>query len=130
MWSHAVVNSLKNQSNLRSLVSQAVACIRMQSRIVWGHFGNIDQEECGHPGVILRTATSRSAGSFRPIADKRAHHACGYQPAQKWLKDRRGRSLSWQDIGHYQKVIKILSETDTEALVSSMLWEPGGRRQG
>lgn len=36
----------------------------------------------------------------------------GYQPAQKWLKDRRGRSLSWDDIGHYQKIVKILSETD------------------
>lgn len=36
----------------------------------------------------------------------------GYQPAQKWLKDRRGRSLSWDDIGHYQKIIKILIETD------------------
>ena len=39
-------------------------------------------------------------------------HIGGYQPAQKWLKDRRGRSLSWDDIGHYQKVIKILSDTD------------------
>ncbi|GAA0204150.1 hypothetical protein QOZ96_002066 [Brevundimonas nasdae] len=37
----------------------------------------------------------------------------GYQPAQKWLKDRRGRALSWDDIGHYQKVIKIMMETDT-----------------
>lgn len=36
----------------------------------------------------------------------------GYQPAQKWLKDRRGRALSWDDIGHYQKIIKILDETD------------------
>tara|TARA_R110001606_G_scaffold239423_1_gene387475 strand:+ start:223 stop:3453 length:3231 start_codon:yes stop_codon:yes gene_type:complete len=36
----------------------------------------------------------------------------GYQPAQKWLKDRRGRTLSWDDIGHYQKIIKILAETD------------------
>lgn len=36
----------------------------------------------------------------------------GYQPAQKWLKDRRGRGLSWDDIGHYQKIIKILTETD------------------
>lgn len=36
----------------------------------------------------------------------------GYQPAQKWLKDRRGRPLSWDDIGHYQKIIKILIETD------------------
>lgn len=36
----------------------------------------------------------------------------GYQPAQKWLKDRKGRALSWDDIRHYQKVIKILAETD------------------
>jgi predicted helicase len=36
----------------------------------------------------------------------------GYQPAQKWLKDRRGRTLSWDDIGHYQRVVKILAETD------------------
>lgn len=36
----------------------------------------------------------------------------GYQPAQKWLKDRRGRQLSWDDIRHYQKIIKILAETD------------------
>ncbi|WP_201781255.1 type ISP restriction/modification enzyme [Sphingomonas sp. Leaf357] len=39
-------------------------------------------------------------------------HIGGYQPAQKWLKDRRGRALSWNDIRHYQKIIKILAETD------------------
>lgn len=36
----------------------------------------------------------------------------GYQPAQKWLKDRKGRQLSFDDIRHYQRIIKILSETD------------------
>lgn len=36
----------------------------------------------------------------------------GYQPAQKWLKDRKGRKLSGEDIEHYQKIIKILLETD------------------
>jgi predicted helicase len=35
----------------------------------------------------------------------------GYQPAQKWLKDRRGRSLSYEDIRHYQKIIVALTET-------------------
>ncbi|WP_221792626.1 type ISP restriction/modification enzyme [Aquisediminimonas sediminicola] len=39
-------------------------------------------------------------------------HIGGYQPAQKWLKDRKGHELSWDDIRHYQKIIKILSETD------------------
>jgi predicted helicase len=36
----------------------------------------------------------------------------GYQPAQKWLKDRKGRALSNDDLDHYQKIIKILLETD------------------
>jgi predicted helicase len=36
----------------------------------------------------------------------------GYQPAQKWLKDRRGRSLSFDDITHYQRIVRILVETD------------------
>ncbi|MEO6761720.1 MAG: type ISP restriction/modification enzyme [Candidatus Saccharimonadales bacterium] len=35
----------------------------------------------------------------------------GYQPAQKWLKDRKGRELSSDDIDHYQKIIKTLAET-------------------
>jgi len=36
----------------------------------------------------------------------------GYQPAQKWLKDRSGRKLSYEDILHYQKIIAALAETD------------------
>lgn len=36
----------------------------------------------------------------------------GYQPAQKWLKDRKGRTLNFEDIVHYQKIILALSETD------------------
>jgi predicted helicase len=36
----------------------------------------------------------------------------GYQPAQKWLKDRTGRKLCYEDILHYQKIIKALTETD------------------
>lgn len=36
----------------------------------------------------------------------------GYQPAQKWLKDRQGRTLEFEDILHYQKIIVALMETD------------------
>ncbi len=35
----------------------------------------------------------------------------GYQPAQKWLKDRKGRTLLFDDILHYQKIIVALHET-------------------
>ena len=37
----------------------------------------------------------------------------GYQPAQKWLKDRKGRILSYEEVMHYQKIIKALLETHT-----------------
>jgi hypothetical protein len=36
----------------------------------------------------------------------------GYQPAQKWLKDRKGRTLDFEDVQHYQRILKILAETD------------------
>ena len=36
----------------------------------------------------------------------------GYQPAQKWLKDRKDRALNYNDVKHYQRIIKILLETN------------------
>ena len=36
----------------------------------------------------------------------------GYQPAQKWLKDRKGRILNFDDILHYQRMIRVLKETE------------------
>lgn len=36
----------------------------------------------------------------------------GYQPAQKWLKDRKSRQLTNENIEHYQKIIVALIETD------------------
>ncbi|MBP2447015.1 putative helicase [Rhizobium leguminosarum] len=35
----------------------------------------------------------------------------GYQPAQRWLKDRRGRALSFDEVKHFQRIIKVLAET-------------------
>lgn len=35
----------------------------------------------------------------------------GYQPAQKWLKDRKGQKLSYEDIRHYQQIIASQSST-------------------
>lgn len=36
----------------------------------------------------------------------------GYQPAQKWLKDRKGRTLSFDEIKHYLHIIHALEETE------------------
>jgi predicted helicase len=35
----------------------------------------------------------------------------GYQVCQKWLKDRKGRRLNFDDISHYRNIISIISET-------------------
>lgn len=39
-------------------------------------------------------------------------HIGGYQPAQKWLKDRQNMTLGYEDITHYQQIIEALSNTD------------------
>ena len=36
----------------------------------------------------------------------------GYQPAQKWLKDRKGMTLSFDDVKHYGKIIYVLQQTE------------------
>lgn len=36
----------------------------------------------------------------------------GYQPAQKWLKDRKGQTLSFEDVKHYGRIIYVLLQTE------------------
>ena len=31
--------------------------------------------------------------------------------SEKWLKDRKGRALDFEDVKHYRRILKILSET-------------------
>lgn len=65
----------------------------------------------GPTGYIFPSIRTRT----RPMSENTINAALrrlGYQPAQKWLKDRKGRELGWDDIRHYQKIIKILAETD------------------
>ena len=38
-------------------------------------------------------------------------HIGGYQVCHKWLKDRKGRTLSDEEIAHYQKIVVALDET-------------------
>jgi len=36
----------------------------------------------------------------------------GYQPAQKWLKDRKGMTLRFEDVKHYENIIYVLQQTE------------------
>ena len=35
----------------------------------------------------------------------------GYQPLQKWLKDRKGRELSVEDVSHYKRMVRAIART-------------------
>jgi hypothetical protein len=35
----------------------------------------------------------------------------GYQVGEKWLKDRQGRHLTYDDLTHYQQVVAALQQT-------------------
>jgi hypothetical protein len=51
----------------------------------------------------------------------------GYQVCEKWLKDRKGRTLAHDDIEHYQRTVAALSETRTlMAEIDSLIHDHGG----
>lgn len=35
----------------------------------------------------------------------------GYQVCEKWLRDRKGRTLSFDDKNHYKQIVSILGQT-------------------
>lgn len=57
-------------------------------------------------------ATKAGTMGFHGVPEKVwDFHIGGYQVGYKWLKDRKGRSLSEEDTAHYQKIVVALSET-------------------
>ena len=54
-------------------------------------------------------------------------HIGGYQVCEKWLKDRKGRKITKDDIEHYQKIVVALSETiRLMAEIDKVIDEHGG----
>jgi len=49
---------------------------------------------------------------YSPVAERVWNHDIGgYRPAQKWLQDRKGRELKYEDIPHYMDICAALAET-------------------
>ncbi|MCY4028795.1 MAG: hypothetical protein OXH75_21055, partial [Acidobacteria bacterium] len=72
---------------------------------VWLAAGKTDARQ-GH--------RARKAGrfGFHGVSEKAwDFHIGGYQVCHKWLKDRKGRTLSDDDIAHYQKIVLAVNET-------------------
>lgn len=56
--------------------------------------------------------TRAGTAGFRGVPEAvRNFHIGGYQVCEKWLKDRKGRTLSDEDLTHYQRVVVALHET-------------------
>jgi type I restriction-modification system DNA methylase subunit len=67
----------------------------------------------GHPkyqngAVIINKSGDKFVGVPEEVWN---FYVGGYQPCQKWLKDRKGRVLSSEDIAHYQRIVSALGET-------------------
>ena len=72
---------------------------------VWLDAGKTNARE-GH------RATKPGAIGFHGVPEEVwDFHIGGYQVCHKWLKDRKVRTLSDEDIAHYQKIVVALSET-------------------
>lgn len=82
-----------------------------KSKVKWvkGHSSIVAK---GYPkyddGKVYINAEAHFAGV---PADVWEFHIGGYQVCEKWLKDRRERELSAEDIVHYGKVVSALGET-------------------
>jgi len=74
-------------------------------------------EKVSYSGNTVWIDKAQTTGFAGVPEDVWIFHICGYQVCQKWLKDRGpkkgqpGRTLSAEDIAHYQKIVVALSET-------------------
>ena len=80
-----------------------------QSPVQFNQSGNLLVEQVSYDGENVHINATQY---FEHVPETAWNmYIGGYQPAQKWLKDRRGRTLRWEDVEHYRKIIFILSET-------------------
>ena len=81
-----------------------VARVGWSDGTVWLDAGKTSARE-GHratkPGTIGFNGVPEQVWNFQ---------IGGYQVCHKWLKDRKGRTLSDEDVAHYQKIVVALSE--------------------
>jgi predicted helicase len=62
----------------------------------------------GRPGLVYINKTQYFEGVEPEVWE---FHIGGYRVLEKWLKDRKGRTLSYDDVTHYGKIVVALKET-------------------
>ena len=83
-------------------------------------------------GAVWINASQRFEGVPEAVWN---FHIGGYQVCEKWLKDRKGRTLSKEDLTHYQKVVVALNETirlmaEIDAVIEAHGGWPGAFSKG
>jgi len=66
------------------------------------------EPQCETRGRVWINATQYFDGVPKEVWE---FHVGGYQVCAKWLKDRKGRKLTYDDLTHYQQIVSALSET-------------------
>jgi predicted helicase len=79
-----------------------VGRVAWSEHVVWLDAAATKKGQPATPGSIGFVGVPEPVWSF---------HVGGYQVCEKWLKDRKGRTLTEDDIAHYQKIIVALTET-------------------
>ena len=68
-------------------------------------------EKIGYSDSSVWLDKKRTCGCRNVPADVWDFHIGGYQICEKWLKDRKGRTLSKDEIAHYRAVVGAIGET-------------------
>jgi predicted helicase len=66
------------------------------------------EPQCEARGRVWINATQYFDGVPKEVWE---FHVGGYQVCNKWLKDRKGRKLTYDDLTHYQQIVSALAET-------------------
>lgn len=110
---------------LRGLGAQLVSLHLLEDPKLDTRYSEIEYSNNGSPNIEYSNIVSKGYPKYdggRVYINDQAYfagiseetwnfHIGGYQVCQKWLKDRRGRALSAEDVVHYQKIVVALGET-------------------
>ena len=92
-------------TNYKGPINPKVERIGWSDGVIWLDASKTSAHE-GHratePGTIGFLGVPEEVWDF---------HIGGYRVCHKWLKDRKGRTLSEDDLSHYQKIVVALNET-------------------
>ena len=103
-----VTRSAESSSARARTTAREGACAPLVTRIGWSDNTVWLDAPATKKGALQAPGTIGFQGVPEAVWN---FHIGGYQVCEKWLKDRKGRTLTDEDIAHYHKIVISLSET-------------------